>query len=189
MKKLNSFLFIFLLFYGLQVCAQTSSDSLLPFKNNLLKQSYRQLDLAIPLVYDPGDFGNEDTTRSILPAGFNALAGFGYDYKKIAGLGFHSGFMARWDEKLVAVPVFVNLRTSPNIGKNTFISLQAGYGKSFALGRGGLSGDFKRISVGVGSRDEIIQGALFVEYNQMGFPIHEREKIESLSLGVSFFFF
>ncbi|MGX7667579.1 hypothetical protein [Flavobacterium pedocola] len=189
MKKFNFVLFLFLLLSGLQVQAQTSSDSLLSEKNILSRHSYRQLEFSIPLVYDLSNSPDDDAARSILPAGINALIGYGYDYKKVLGLGFHSGLTTRWDEQLVAVPIFLNFRASPKISKNAFLSLQAGYGKSFALGRGDASGDYKRVNIGVGSMDEIIQGAIFIEYTQMDFPVHEREKIEALSLGVTFFFF
>ncbi|WP_313806355.1 hypothetical protein [Flavobacterium sp.] len=189
MKKLRLFLFLFLLSFGLQVCSQTSSDSLLLTKKRFVKSSYRQLDISVPLVFDPVDPENEDAGRALLPAGFNALAGFGYDYKNIAGLGFHSGFLTRWDEKLVAIPVFLNLRVSPKIGENTFLSLQTSYGKTFALGRGGLSGTYKRINIGVGGLDEIIQGAIVIEYSQMDFPIHQRKRIETFAVGFTLFFF
>lgn len=189
MKKAALLFFALLFFLKLPVTAQTSSEDLLSPNQNNQRTTYKQLDVSIPAAYDFTNVNNNNGVSSVLPAGINAIVGYGLNYHNRLGIGLHSGLNTRWDEKLVAVPVFGNFRFSPMIGKNHFISMQVGYGKAFGLGRGDLSGDYKRINVGLGNTSEIIRGAIFVEYNEMDFPIGDRKKIAAVALGVSFYFF
>ncbi|MEW5676801.1 hypothetical protein ABGT15_10845 [Flavobacterium enshiense] len=185
MKKFKSLFVFFLLLLAFKNLAQTSSDSL-P-KNESKRITYTQIDIALPLYYDPA--ASEDSELGdILPAGINAVAGFGYHYKKWTAIGFHAGINMRLDEKLLATPIFLNYRISPQIGEDTILHIQLGYGKVFALGRGGLSGPYKRINVGIGDTDKIFRGAVFLEYNEMRFSIHDRENIKSFSIGGTVFF-
>ena len=185
MKKIKSLFVFFLLLVAFKNLAQTAGDSL-P-KNESKRITYTQIDIAVPLFYDPGnpdDFEGGD----VLPAGINVVAGFGYHYKKWTAIGFHGGINMRLDEKLVAVPVFLNYRISPKVGNDMLLHIQAGYGKAFAIGRGGLAGAYKRLNIGLGSTEAIFRGCIYVEYNEMRFPIHNRENIKSFSIGASVFF-
>jgi len=96
-------------------------------------------------------------------------------------LGIHSGIDWKWDDKLIAVPVFLNLGVNPNVGPETRIMLQAGYGKGFAIGRGNLNGQYKRVKLGIGSDDF----TLFAEIGEYGFPLHREKSVTTISLGVT----
>lgn len=85
----------------------------------------------------------------MVPNGLGSKIGYGVHYRKWLTLGIHSGLDWKWDDKLVAVPVYLNLGLSPKVGPETRIMLQAGYGKGFALGRGNLNGEYKKIKLGI----------------------------------------
>lgn len=77
-------------------------------------------------------------------------------------------------EKLVVIPVFGNLKLSTKIGPEDQLFLQAGYGRSVILGRGNLTGDYKKIGIGFENTTEGL--GQFVDVTQYGFSLHSKEK-------------
>jgi hypothetical protein len=82
---------------------------------------------------------------------------------------------------LVCVPVYANFRLSPKVGKETRIYAQLGYGKSFAIGRGNLSGLYRKMSVGIENADGI---SIFVAFSAQNLIYNNFVKINSVSLGI-----
>jgi nucleotidyltransferase/DNA polymerase involved in DNA repair len=83
-------------------------------------------------------------------------------------------------EKLVVAPLFSNLRIMPKIAEETRIGIDIGLGHTFALGRGDLSGTFKRIKLNLEADDM----QLFIEVVSYGFELNNNSQ-ESLSLGIA----
>jgi hypothetical protein len=83
-------------------------------------------------------------------------------------------------EKLIVAPVFSNLRIMPKIGEVTRLGLDIGLGQSFALGRGDLSGTYKRLKLNL----EASELQLFIEITSYGFQLHNRSQ-GSISVGFS----
>ena len=83
-------------------------------------------------------------------------------------------------EKLVVAPLFSNLRIMPKIAKETRIGIDIGLGHTFALGRGDLSGTFKRIKLNLEADDM----QLFIEVVSYGFELNNNSQ-GSLSLGIA----
>jgi len=94
----------------------------------------------------------------------------------------HTGIDWKIDEKLVAVPLFGNLRLSPGFGNGTRITLQAGFGKGFVLGRGNLVGNYQRYSIGIESDEDVI---LFAEISGYDFKLHNQTSVYSFSIGLA----
>ena len=150
------------------------------------KHNYFQFDIAVPLKGNP-DRGETDLNGNVnnlwfLPDGLSTKLGYGIQHNKWVSIGIHSGIDWQATNKLVVIPVFANFRLSPNISDGTRIYLQTGYGKSFAIGRGNLSSDYKKLSLGVENSDGV---SLFLEFAQYGFALKYPEKIGSISLGIS----
>lgn len=150
------------------------------------KFTYIQFDVAIPIKGNPelGETdanGNKNSTW-FLPDGLSSKIGYGLHYNKWVGLGIHTGIDWKWTDKLVVVPIFANLKLSPEIGDDTRITLQLGLGKAIALGRGDLMGDYKKISLGVQTSDDLI---LFIEVSHYGIPINNQKDTGSISFGLS----
>ncbi|MFB9078660.1 hypothetical protein ACFFLS_14815 [Flavobacterium procerum] len=151
------------------------------------KFSYLQFDIAVSITgnQDRDNYYNDSESTSsnafFVPNGLGSQIGYGVHYKKWATLGIHSGIDWKWDHKLVAVPVFLNLGLSPKVGPETRIMLQAGYGKGFALGRGNLNGAYKKLKLGIGSDDFI----LFVEISDYAFPLHNEKSMGAISFGIT----
>ena len=83
-------------------------------------------------------------------------------------------------EKLVVAPLFLNLRIMPKIAEETRIGIDIGLGHTFALGRGDLSGTFKRIKLNLEADDM----QLFIEVVSYGFELNNNSQ-GSLSLGIA----
>lgn len=101
-----------------------------------------------------------------------AKIGSGLHYNNWIVLGIHAGINWEWENKLVIVPLFANFKLSPKIGNETRIVLQTGIRKAVALGRGSLSGYYKKLSLGLQSDDVL----LFIEISQYDFRINNQKK-------------
>lgn len=150
------------------------------------KFTYIQFEAAVAIKGNP-DSGVEDPYTHekgswFLPDGLNSKIGYGIHYNKWIGLGIHSGLDWKWTDKLVVVPVFANFKLSPKISSETRIALQLGLGKAIALGRGDLMGDYKKISLGLQTDDDLI---LFIEVSQYDIPLNSQKDNGSISLGLA----
>ncbi|TDE54912.1 hypothetical protein [Flavobacterium sp. GT3P67] len=150
------------------------------------KFTYTQFDVAFSIKGNP-DRGETDLNGNtdnlwFLPDGLSSKIGYGIHHNKWVGLGIHSGIDWKWTDKLVVVPVFANLKLSPKIGDDTRITLQLGLGKAIALGRGDLMGDYKKISLGLQTADDLI---LFVEVSHYEIPINNQRDSYNINLGLS----
>lgn len=157
----------------------------LTFYGQERKFTYIQFDVGISITGNP-DYGDApqyegDKQPFLLPDGLGSKLGYGLQYKQWVTLGIHSGFDWKWNEKLVAVPVYLNFGLSPKIAEGTRITMQVGYGKSFAIGRGDLTGTYKKARLGITGDDK----TLFIEIADFGFPLHEYNSVGSISFGIS----
>ncbi|KAB1071895.1 hypothetical protein F6U93_00180 [Tamlana haliotis] len=150
------------------------------------KYTYSQVDLSLPLqvnIYRDDYLENESYENSdswFIPDGVEAILGYGLHYKEWIGLTANTGVSTILSRKLVTVPVFANLRLMP-INKGTFnMGIDAGLGKSFALGRGRLSGTFQRYKLFVGN-DTL---NVFIVLQTHGYFVYDNEA-GSLNIGIS----
>lgn len=182
----NNLLVIFSFLFALNAFSQTVLTTEKSDQKTKSKFTYLQYDFTLALKGNP-DAGqtNAQTQEKeswFLPDGLGAKIGYGLHYNNWVALGIHTGVNWEWENKLVVVPVFANFRLSPKLGDDTRIVLQTGIGKAGALGRGSLSGDYKKLSLGIQS-DTLL---LFVEISQYDFPINNQENSGNISLGLAF---
>lgn len=149
------------------------------------KFTYIQFEVNASITGNP-DYGDApkyegDKQPWLMPDGLGSKLGYGIHYNQWVTLGIHSGLDWKWNEKLVAVPVYLNFGLSPKIAESTRITMQVGYGKSFALGRGNLSGTYKKARIGITGDDR----TLFIEIADFGYPLGDYQSIGSLSFGIS----
>ncbi len=154
--------------------------------SQVTKFTYTQFDIAVSITGNPNRDDNnypESTSSNafLVPNGLGSKIGYGVHYRKWLTFGIHTGIDYKWDDKLVAVPVYLNFGLSPKVGSETRIMLQAGYGKGFALGRGNLNGEYKKIKLGIGSDDF----TLFAEISDYAFPLHDEKSIGAITFGVT----
>ena len=143
---------------------------------------FTQFEISVPLQGNenrgeefPGGRSNDSW---FLPDGVNVNFGYGLHYNKWLGITTNSGIGMRLSEKLVVAPVFANLRIMPKIADETRLGIDVGYGQTFALGRGNLSGDFKRMKLNL-EYDEL---QFFIEV--LSYGIHLRDNSQgSISIG------
>lgn len=150
------------------------------------KITYAQFDVTLAFTGNTksGEIDQRTNIKEpwLIPDGIGTKLGYGLRYKKWIGLGIHSGINWDWSNKLVVTPVFANLRLSPSISDETRITLQLGIGKAIALGRGNLTGDYQKISLGLQNDDDVL---IFIELNHYAFPINNQRDSGNLSLGIS----
>ncbi|SHF95539.1 hypothetical protein SAMN05444396_10378 [Flavobacterium segetis] len=150
------------------------------------KSKYFQFDITAAIRGNPdAAIVNQYTQKKgswLIPDGLGTKIGYGIQYKEWIGLGIHTGINWEWKDQLVVAPVFANFKLSPKVGEDTRITLQLGYGKALAIGRGSLMGDYKKVSLGIQTIDDII---IFIELNHYSFPINNQKDSGNISLGIS----
>lgn len=147
---------------------------------------FTQADLSIPFVFNShhGEYNDDNTLDNnwYLPNGLGAKIGYGIEAFEVLGVSVHTGIDWKLNPKMVVVPVYGNARLNIGLTDDKQVTLQAGYGKGIALGRGSLVGKYFRYSIGYG---EIGGANFFAElsaYNFASFPVHN---FGSISLGMS----
>lgn len=92
---------------------------------------YTQFEIAVPFIGNPNQFneltGEYDEPRLLLDR-IDAKFGVGLHHNKWLGLAVHSGIDWKISSKIVAVPVYGNIRIAPDLGNDTRLIVQAGYG-------------------------------------------------------------
>ena len=149
------------------------------------KHTYFQFDISLALKGNPNAGETNEYSQKkeswFLPDGLGSKIGYGLHYNKWIALGIHTGINWEWENKLVIAPIFANFKLSPKIGDQTRIVLQTGIGKAIALGRGNLSGNYKKISLGLQGDDVL----LFVEISHYEFLFNNQKNNGNISLGIS----
>lgn len=146
---------------------------------------FTQFEFSVPLRLNQNDDeilsdGNSNDDWFV-PDGINGNFGYGIHFNKWIGLSANTGIGMKVSKELFMTPLFVNFRLMPKAGIENRVGIDVGLGKTFALGRGNLTGDFKRIKV-VFESDEI---QFFIEAINYGITLRNESQIGSLSLGIS----
>ena len=156
------------------------------------RNTYTQFDISTSLTGNPNREKETPYTHKkeswFLLDGLNANFGFGIHKNKWVAIGIHTGVNWKATQQLVAVPVFGNLKISPKLSKydESKLFLAIGYGKTFAIGRGALSGDYKKISIGIDTNNDF---SLFLELAHHDLNFNEFKTGYSFNLGISFMHF
>ena len=155
-------------------------------KNN----RFTQFDISAPLkgnsTYGEIDSNGVRSDYWFLPDGLSLKYGVGIHREKWVSLGVQTGIDWIATQKLVVVPVFANFKLSPKVSQDVRVYIQAGYGKSFGIGRGSLIGDYRKISIGVEDNEGV---SLFIQVSDFGIPFININSVTSLSVGLSVFTF
>lgn len=194
----HKFIYLLILCFSLSAYSQqdkketvfiTKNDSVTtPPKEEFL---YRQLALSVPIIgnryYDP-DLDDDGTQwyDVVMPDGVSAHLGYGLHYHSWVTLALNAGIDYTGRHKLVNAPVYASLMLNPHFGDDHSLILQGGYGYSFAIGRGSLSGTYQKYRLGIGFDDSY---ALFIEVNVNQFPLHGDPYAAYFNVGIMAFEF
>lgn len=185
----NSFLYIAFLICQLSVAQEVQNSP--EIKEEKTKNTFTQLHFSVPIMANPnaGEIDPDTGEKEywFLPAGLSGRFGAGFHYDQWIGASINTGIDWKANVCLVVAPLFGAVRLSPQVGEALRITVEAGYGKSFTIGRSGLVGDFKKISLGIESTEGNI--GLYMELCQYGFTLNGEDKIGSFSLGISVLMF
>ena len=166
---------LFVLFFSSFIYSQENS------KNSF---TFSQFEITIPLkgndTYGEIDGNGNRSNYLIVPDGISSKFGYGIHHNKWIGISIHSGIDWKITPKLVAVPVYGQFTFNPKIGNETGILFQVGMGKSYAIGRGNLSGNYHKIRLGLSDSDL----SLFIDVSSHGFQIRGND-MGSFSVGIS----
>jgi hypothetical protein len=153
-------------------------------QNNI--KTYTQFDISIPLKGNPNRENPEINTSKnnsfFIPDGLSSKFGYGFHHNKWVSLGIHFGIDWKISEKLVAIPVFANFRWSPKLVDDIRIYVQTGLGKSFAVGRGNLNGNYKKISLGIEKSDDI---SFYIELCEHQLKYNSIKSVHLFSIGLA----
>ena len=175
------FLFFLFTINTFQLAAQKNGTSE-PFGDKIILS---QFEITIPLkgndTYGEIDDYVNRSDYMIVPDGISTKFGYGIHHNKWVGLSIHSGIDWKITPKLVSVPIYAQLTFNPIISGETRLLIQSGFGQSFALGRGSLSGNYYKARLGITTDSDI---SVFLDASFYGFEIHQQE-MGSFSLGFS----
>lgn len=165
------------------------SQEQLNFESFSEKTTFTQFELTIPLkgndTYGEVDNNGNRSDYRFIPDGISTKFGFGIHFEKWVGLSLHSGIDWKITPKLVSTPVYAQITLNPLLGDETRLLVQAGYGHSFAIGRGNLNGKYYKARLGVTTGDDL---GIFIDVSTYGFAVKGTE-IGSFSLGICIFVF
>lgn len=180
----NIFLSIFLLllnFSFAQVEITVNDSDEIPKKKRI---TFTQFEISVPLQGNKnrGEIYPDGSTNNswFVPDGVNSNFGYGIHYNQWLGINANSGIGMKLSEKLVVSPVFSNLRIMPKVGDNTRLGIDLGLGHTFAIGRGDLSGTFKRVKLNL----EASEFQIFLEVVSYGIELNKNSQ-GSISIGFS----
>lgn len=155
------------------------------------KPYYVKFDFSIPLKVNQyaGEInpytGEKETW--FLPDGISARVGLGSHHDKWIGGGINIGLDWKASKGLVVLPIFGSVRFSPRIAQEFRLTSEIGYGRAFAIGGDHLSGNFKKISLGLEDDESGI--GIYMELCQYGFAKNNPDRIGSFSLGINYIIF
>lgn len=148
------------------------------------KITFTQFEISVPLQGNKNRgevFPDGSTNNSwFVPDGVNSNFGYGIHYNEWLGVSANTGIGMKLSEKLVLTPIFSNLRIMPKVGDETRFGLDLGLGHSFAIGRGDLSGTFKRVKLNL----EASEFQIFLEVVSYGIRLNNNSQ-GSISLGIA----
>ena len=180
--KSNKILFFILFLFNLsfaQVEITVNDSDDIPTKKKI---TFTQFEISVPLQGNKNrgeDFPDGRTNDSwFLPDGVNSNFGYGIHFNQWLGISANTGIGMKLSEKLVVAPVFSNLRIMPKIGEETRIGIDVGLGHTFAIGRGDLSGTFKRVKLNL----EASELQFFLEIVSYGIRLNDNSQ-GSISIG------
>lgn len=155
------------------------------------KITFQHFEISIPFrvneTYGDIDDNGNRSDYWFVPAGIAGTFAYGIHYKSMIGLSANTGLVFIGKEKLVAIPIYANIRLSPNVGGDNRLTFQYGVGKSMAIGRGNLSGTYQKFSFGLQNEDDLL---LFIAVETHGYRTHNNDNsISTFSLGVALVLF
>lgn len=141
------------------------------------KKTFTQFEISFPLRVNPEfNFQGEDF---FIPDGISSKFGYGVRLNDLLGLSIHGGIDYKIISELVSTPIYGQLTVLPKMSVDSRLLFQAGLGRTFAIGRGNLSGPYLNFKFGVTNGDAF---SIFIDFASFGYNLH-REPVRSLSLG------
>ncbi|TXI66640.1 MAG: hypothetical protein E6Q45_08860 [Flavobacterium sp.] len=176
---LSLFFLCNLSFAQVEITVNDSDD--IPTKKKI---TFTQFEISVPLQGNKnrGEVFPDGSTNDswFVPDGINSNIGYGIHFNQWLGISANSGIGMKLSEKLVVAPVFSNLRIMPKVGEETRFGFDFGLGHTFAIGRGDLSGTFKRVKLNL----EASEFQIFLEVVSYGIRLNDNSQ-GSISLGIA----
>jgi len=177
MRSLKNNLILLLFFAGLSANAQFIPE----FQPKPEKTiTYLAFGVALPLRHHFDKNAEIDNLR-FLPDGINTKFGAGIHLNRWLASGIHTGTEWRLSEKLIAIPVYNNIRFAPKINEFTRLVIQPGIGWAFGLGHGDKNGFYWKTSLGFEGLEGI---SYYAEFSQYDFSMDDTGKIRAISFGL-----
>jgi hypothetical protein len=122
----------------------------------------------------------------VIPNGLSLHGGMGVHLKSWVVVSANTGIDWIATEKLVSAPVYGSFMFIPQIWEEPNILLQAGYGRAFAIGRGNLSGEYRKFRFGLIFDNHV---SIYADWSQNDFVLHELKSVTPISVGIAVYNF
>ncbi|MBD3581951.1 hypothetical protein [Flavobacterium selenitireducens] len=182
MRSLVNNLFLVFIFIGFSAKAQFIPE----FQPQPEKRiTYVSFGVALPLRHHFDKQADVDNLK-FLPDGINTKFGLGIHLNRWFASGIHTGTEWRLSEKLIAIPIYNNIRIAPRINDYKRLVIQPGAGWVLGLGHGDKNGYYWKTSIGFEGLDGV---SYFAEFSQYGFSLDHTGQIKSISFGLGLVIF
>ena len=186
--KIN-FFSVFFLIISITINAQEDGTTYITINQEKEKRPvspvFSQLEINTSLIGNTEEddpYTSYDESRPwFIPNGIGVKYGVGVHKNRWVSLSMHSGIDWKANERLIAIPIYGNLRLSPKIGPDTRLVLQTGLGRGYAIGRGNMQGRYEKYTLGLESDENNL--GLFVEVSGYSFGLHRNEVTALFNIG------
>ena len=144
--------------------------------------------LGINENYTP--FNSEDDETLLIPTGIFFRLGFGYEFKRRVALIFNAGFDYHWNYAVSAFPTYGSLRFNITEDEDDALFMEASYGKMWRPSNRYPDGNYYGFGIGVQAAGEERWNTIFrLDFHRKAIFGFENNRLDSVSLGIGFFFF
>lgn len=186
-------LLILVLFFSIPFFSQDTTvyDTISRIKYERIKPIspvFKQFEFNTSLVINDNDDNpytdGDESKPQFLPNGLGFKYGIGIQKNKWLGISMHTGIDWKANEKLVAIPIYGNLRFSPFFRDDSSrLVLNLGYGRGYALGRGDMQGRYRRINLCFESDEDF---GIMAEIAGYDFDLHYQPTTVLFNIGLYF---
>lgn len=146
--------------------------------------TFYQFDVMIPLIRSERVNANDASSAQDSKIIFNGIStkfGYGIQHQKWIGFSVHSGIDWAMSEKLLAIPLYGNLRLSYGFESESRITLQAGYGIGYGIINNYNFANYGKFSLGLETDNDFI---LFAEISSYNFK-NNIPDVDFIGLGIA----
>ncbi|WP_226789061.1 hypothetical protein [Polaribacter porphyrae] len=132
----------------------------------------------------------DDDESLIIPTAIFFRVGFGYEFKRRVALSFNGGFDYHWNYATSAVPTYGSFRFNITENEDDTFFTEISYGKMWRISDNYPDGNYYGFGIGTQiAGEERWNTIIRLDFHRKGIIGFEKNRLDSISLGIGFSFF